>query len=134
MNKVNLIGRLVKDADLKFTAGKGTAVATFTIAVDDGFGDSKKTYFIPVVVWGKSAESVAQYTQKGSKVGICGKITTRNYDNKDGQKVYVTEVVADMVGGVIFLDNKNNNASGNNNYNNSNMDFGTPMMGNDLPF
>ncbi|MEG2649228.1 MAG: single-stranded DNA-binding protein, partial [Anaerovoracaceae bacterium] len=91
---------------LAFTPGKGTPVAKFTIAVTTGFGDNKKTAFIPIVVWGKAAEAVANYTQKGSKVNVIGEIQTRTYEGKNG-KVYVTEVVADMFGGVEFLSKKN---------------------------
>lgn len=111
-NKVTLTGRLIKEAELKFTSGKGTAVATFTLAVDDGFGDKKSTDFIPVVVWGKSGEAVANYTSKGSRVLVNGRIKTRNYEGKNG-KVYVTEVVADMFGGVEFLDSKTSSGSNN---------------------
>lgn len=106
-------GRLIKDCELAFTQGKGTAVAKFTIAVDDGFGDKKTTDFIPIVVWGKQGEAVANYTHKGSKVLINGKIKTRSYDAKDGSKRYITEVVADMFNGVEFLDSKNNNSNSN---------------------
>lgn len=105
------IGRLIKDCELAFTQGKGTAIAKFTIAVDDGFGDKKTTDFIPIVVWGKQGEAVANYTQKGSKVRVTGKIKTRSYDAKDGSKRYVTEVVADMFNGVEFLDSKATNTN-----------------------
>ena len=105
MNRVELIGNLVKDPELKFTPGKGTAVTNITLAINDGYGDNKKVYYIPVIVWGKSAEAVANYCVKGSKVSVCGKITTRNYE-KDGHKVYITEVVADMINGVEFLTSK----------------------------
>jgi len=119
VNKVILTGRITKDAELKFTSGKGTPVATFTIAVDSGYGENKETAFIPVVVWNKGAEAVANYTQKGSKVLVQGKISTRSYDGKDGVKHYVTEVIADNFGGVEFLDSKkssgeSNQGSGNN--------------------
>lgn len=109
-NRVTLTGRLVKDVELAFTSGKGTAVAKFTIAVDDGFGDKKSTDFIPIVVWGKGGESAANYLSKGSKVLVNGKIKTRNYEGKNG-KVYVTEVVADMMNGIEFLDNKSSNSN-----------------------
>ena len=105
MNKVLLIGRLTKDVDLKFTQS-GKAVAQFSIAVDDGYGDNKRTYYPNIVVWGKSAETCGNCIAKGSKVAVCGKLTTRSYDGKDGKKVYVTEVVADMYDGVQFLDGK----------------------------
>ena len=117
MNRVNLIGNIVKDPDLKFVPSTGNAVTTVTLAINDGFGDKKKTYYIPVVIWGKTAEAVANNCVKGSKLGITGKITTRSYDAKDGTKRYITEVVADMVGGVEFLSPKNsNNATNNKNY------------------
>ena len=106
MNKWVGIGRLVADPELRFTAGKGTANTTFTIAIDDGYGENKKTNYIPIVVWGKSAESSANYLTKGSQVAISGKIQTRSYENKEGIKKYVTEIVADQFGGVEFIGSK----------------------------
>lgn len=118
MNKWVGIGRLTKDSELRFTAGKGTANLTFTMAIDDGFGENKKTNFIPIVVWGKSAESLSSYLVKGTKVAVSGKIQTRSYDGQDGTKKYVTEVVADLYGGVELLGSKgSNNSSGNHNKN-----------------
>lgn len=114
MNRVELIGRMTKDAELRFTPGTGNAVANFSIAVEDGFGDKKKAYFINIVVWGKSAEAVSNYTHKGSKIAVIGKLTVRDYDAKDGTKRYVTEVVADMYGGIEFLDSKSDNNQSNN--------------------
>lgn len=105
MNKVTLVGRLTKDPELKFTPGAGTAVTTFTLAVNRKFKKEgqPEADFIPVVVWGKMAENVAQYMSKGRQIGICGRIETRNYDAKDGTKRYVTEVIAEDVE---FLGNK----------------------------
>ena len=99
MNKVVLIGRLTKDPELKFTPGTGTAVATFTVAVDRKFSKDgqKEADFIPIVVWGKTAESCANYTAKGKLIGISGRIQVRSYDAKDGTKRYVTEIVAEEV-------------------------------------
>ena len=99
MNKVVLIGRLTKDPELKFTPGTGNAVATFTLAVDRRFSKDKEKEadFIPIVVWGKQAESTANYMSKGKLMGVSGRIQVRNYDAKDGTKRYVTEVVADEV-------------------------------------
>lgn len=100
MNRVVLIGRLTKDPELKFTPGSGNAVATFTIAVDrrmpnrDGVREAD---FIPIVVWGKQAESTANYMSKGKLIGISGRIQTRSYEAKDGSRRYVTEVVADEI-------------------------------------
>ena len=115
MNKWVGIGRLTKDAELKYTPGKGTAVSTFTLAIDDGFGDNKKTDFIPIVLWGKSAENLAAYLIKGTQVAVAGRISTRSYDAKDGSKRYVTEVVADMFGGVKLLGGKKADNSNSNN-------------------
>lgn len=136
MNLAVIRGRLIKDPELKFTSGKGTAIANFTMAVDKGFGDNKKTAFIPVVVWGKSAEAVANYTKKGSMILVRGSIETRNYEGKNG-KVYVTEVVADMYEGVEFLDGKNNNSNSNQSIPNDYFGGGdmTPVDdGDDMPF
>lgn len=105
MNIVTLIGRLTKDPELKYTAGKGTATTTITLAVDkfNTATNQKEADFINVVVWGKQAESLAQYQRKGSLIGINGRIQVRNYE-KDGKKVYVTEVVAKEIQ---FLGTKN---------------------------
>ena|SRR3712207_4642208 len=104
MNKVTLIGRLTKDPNLRFTPGAGTAVTTFTLAVNRKF--KKEGYpeadFIPIVVWGKMAENTANYMAKGGQVGIAGRIETRSYE-KDGTRHYVTEVIAEEVE---FLGNK----------------------------
>lgn len=96
MNQVNLIGRLTKDPELKYTAGAGTAVTTFNIAVDriykkEGQPDAD---FLPIVVWGKTAESAAQHLAKGRLVGVTGRLQTRSYDHEKGYKVYITEIVA----------------------------------------
>lgn len=99
MNKVVLIGRLTKDPELKFTPGNGTAVATFSIAVDRRFkSEGQPTAdFIPIVVWGKQAENTANYMSKGRLIGISGRIQTRSYEAKDGTRRYVTEIVAEEV-------------------------------------
>lgn len=100
MNKVVLIGRLTKDAQLKFISGSGKAVATFTLAVDRRFAGkegSKDADFIPCVIWGKQAENTANFTSKGKLVSVSGSIRTRNYEKKEGGKAYVTEVVCDEI-------------------------------------
>jgi single-strand DNA-binding protein len=99
VNKVVLIGRLTKDPELKFTPGNGTAVATFSIAVDRRFkSEGQPTAdFIPIVVWGKQAENTANYMSKGRLIGISGRIQTRSYEAKDGTRRYVTEIVAEEV-------------------------------------
>ncbi|SHJ85273.1 single-strand binding protein [Hathewaya proteolytica DSM 3090] len=149
MNKVTLVGRLTKDPELKFTPGAGTAVTTFTIAVNRRFKREGQpdADFIPVVVWGRQAEVTANYMSKGRQIGICGRIETRSYEAKDGTRRYVTEVIAEDVE---FLGSKQT-ADGEGNYNyqsgNSN-DFGnhesfqqpeygndvTPIENEDIPF
>ena len=97
INNVTLVGRLTKDVDLRYTS-TGTAVGTFSLAVNRQFTNQageREADFISCVIWRKSAENFANFTRKGSLVGITGRIQTRNYDNQQGQRVYVTEVVAD---------------------------------------
>lgn len=113
-NRIFISGNVCKDIELRMTAGKGTLVATTTIAVNDGYGENKKTYFIPIVVWGKQGESFANNVLKGQKVWVNGKLVIRDYEAKDGTKKYITEVVADMFDGVEWA--KTSNASSNNNY------------------
>lgn len=118
MNRVVLIGRLTKNPELRFTPGTGLAVSTFTIAVDRRANKEgkKETDFIPIVVWGKQGENVANYMSKGKLIGISGRIQTRNYEGKDGIKRYVTEIVADEVQFLERSDNSSNTAANNNNY------------------
>ena len=95
INRVILTGKLGKDVELKYTPN-GKAVATFSLAVNDNF-NKDKTHWLPIVVWGKPAENCANYIGKGSSVAVDGRINTRDYENKEGRKVYITEVVADSV-------------------------------------
>ncbi|SHF87776.1 single-strand binding protein [Caldanaerobius fijiensis DSM 17918] len=98
MNKVFLIGRLTNDPTERKTQN-GKTVDSFTLAVDRPFANAngeRETDFIPIVVWGKSAELVSKYCKKGKQVAVCGRLQTRSYE-KDGTKRYVTEVVADEV-------------------------------------
>ena len=99
MNKSILIGRLTKKPELQTTAN-GVSVCSFTVAVNRRFKNADGGYdadFIPCVIWRQQAEFLCKYFDKGSQVGLVGSIQTRNYDDKDGKKVYVTEVVADEV-------------------------------------
>ena len=110
MNSVQLIGRLTKDLDLKYTPS-GKAVATGTLAVNRRFKNAQgesEADFINIQIWDKSAENLANFTRKGSLVGITGRIQTRNYENKEGQRVYVTEVVAENFA---LLESKKDGAS-----------------------
>lgn len=98
MNKCVIIGRLTKDPELKATQS-GKSVATFTVAVNreikaDGQPEAD---FLPVVVWGASADNCGKYLSKGSQVAIDGRIQTRSYDDKNGNKVFVTEIIANRV-------------------------------------
>lgn len=97
INNVVLVGRLTKDPDLRYTAN-GTGVATFTLAVNRNFTNqsgNREADFINCVIWRKSAETLATYAKKGVLLGVTGRIQTRNYENQQGQRVYVTEVVAE---------------------------------------
>ena len=110
LNKIVTIGRLTRDPEVRYTAS-GKAVCTFSIAVDDGYGENKKAYFFPVVAWNKAAEACGKSLHKGSKVAVTGKLTSRQYDNSEGKKVTVFEIVADAFGGVEFLDGKKQGGS-----------------------
>ena len=110
INNITLVGRLTKDVDLRYTAS-GTATGTFTLAVNRPFKNAageQEADFINCVIWRKNAENFANFTRKGSLVGITGRIQTRNYENKEGQRVYVTEVVAENFA---LLESKKDGAS-----------------------
>ncbi len=97
INRVVLVGRMVRDPELR-RSPSGVSIVNFTIAVDNRFAkqDSpNKTDFIPCVVFNRTAEIAAQYARKGTLVGVEGRISTRNYENNEGKKVYVTEVTVD---------------------------------------
>lgn len=102
LNKVFLIGNLGSDVELKYTAA-GVAVGNFNLATNFVIKGEEKVEWHKIVVWDKQAESTAKFVGKGSKVHIEGRLQTRNYDDKEGVKRYVTEVVADRV---TFLDSK----------------------------
>lgn len=95
MNNVTLIGRLTKDPEVRYTTDQ-TAIAKFTVAVDR-YGKEKQADFIPVTVFGKQAENCEKYLVKGRKVAIQGRIQTGSYENKEGKRVYTTDVVANIV-------------------------------------
>lgn len=94
MNNIILIGRLTKDVMMNSTQG-GSLVANFTLAVNrpKSKNGEQSADFISCVAWNKTAEILEKYTQKGSQIAVSGSIQTRSYDNKEGKKVYVTEVV-----------------------------------------
>ncbi|CAI2602022.1 Single-stranded DNA-binding protein A [Apilactobacillus kunkeei] len=117
INRTTLTGRLTRDVDLRYTPS-GSAVGNFTLAVDRSFTNQqgeREADFINCVIWRKSAENFANFTHKGALVGIDGRIQTRNYENQQGQRVYVTEVVVENFA---LLEprssNQGNNNAGNN--------------------
>ena len=96
INRIIAIGRTTKNPELRITQN-GTAVATFTIAVDRGFGDKKETDFIPVVVWKGLAENCGKYLEKGKLVGVDGRLQIRTYEDSNGNKKTIAEIVANDV-------------------------------------
>ena len=112
INRVILVGRLTKDPEYRQTPS-GVSVATFTLAVNRSFTNSqgeREADFINVVVFRKQAENVNKYLSKGSLAGVDGRIQSRSYENTEGQRVFVTEVVADSVQ---FMDSKGSNQQNN---------------------
>jgi len=97
INNVVLVGRLTRDPELRFTSN-GSAVATFNLAINRNFTNQsgeREADFVNCVIWRKPAETLANYAKKGTLLGVVGRIQTRNYENQQGQRVYVTEVVCD---------------------------------------
>lgn len=99
LNRVILIGRLTRDPELRYTSS-GVAVTQFTLAVDRPFSNQsgeREADFIPVVTWRQLAETCANYLRKGRLTAVEGRMQVRSYDNNEGKRVYVTEVIADNV-------------------------------------
>ena len=120
MNKAILMGRLTKDPEIRYTSTNNTAVCNFTLAVDRRFsrqGEERQADFIMVVAWSKLAEFCSKYFQKGQQVAVVGRIQTRTWDDNEGKRHYVTEVVAEEAH---FADSKRSNNGSNSNFNNSN--------------
>lgn len=106
MNNVSLVGRLTKDVDLRYTSKNSKAVASFVLAVDRDvkkMSENRRTDFIPIVTWGKTAEFSSKYFAKGHRIALQGSIHTRMWEDDQKNKHYVTEVVADRV---FFADSK----------------------------
>jgi single-strand DNA-binding protein len=113
LNRIILIGRLTRDPELRYTPA-GVAVTQFTLAVDRNFtgqNGEREADFIPVVTWRQLAETCANYLRKGRLTAVEGRIQVRNYENNEGKRVYVTEVIADNVR---FLESSQNREGGNN--------------------
>ena len=111
LNKIILIGRLTADPDLRYTPSESIPVAQFTLAVDRPFksGGEKETDFIRIVTWRKQAENCANYLSKGSKAAVEGRLQIRAYEDRDGIKRTIAEVVAS---GVTFLDSRKDREQG----------------------
>ena len=106
MNKIELIGRLTKDPEVRYTQSSNTQVSNFTLAVNRRFGkegEERQADFINIVSWGKTAQFCEKYFKKGMQIALVGRIQTRTYDDTEGKKHYVTEVVAEEV---YFADSK----------------------------
>lgn len=108
LNRVVLVGRLTKDVELRYTPS-GVAVANFTLAVNRPFKNQQgeqEADFLSIVVWKRQAENAAEFLRKGSLAGVDGRVQSRSYDNNKGERVFVTEVLAESVQ---FLEPKNSN-------------------------
>ena len=137
MNKVIIIGRFTRDPEIKYTTGENaTATARFSLAVNRRFKNKEGNYdadFINCVAFGKTAEFIEKYFTKGMAIGITGRIQTGSYTNKEGQKVYTTDVVVEETE---FVESKNKGTSDNvpNNNANSNSDFEETISDDKMPF
>lgn len=141
INTAIIVGRLVRDPDMKYLQS-GTACTRITVAVDRGLSKDKQEEakskgwptadFIPVTVWGKSAENCANYLSKGSQVAVSGRIQTGSYE-KEGQKIYTTEVVANNVQ---FLGSKGDKQQSNNSgdFNTEGFHLDDSIDSEDIPF
>lgn len=133
MNKVSLIGRLTKDIDLRYSQG-GMAIGRFTLAINRKMTKEKRQEaernnqqtadFIGCIAFGKTAETIANYVEKGNQLGVEGHIQTGSYENKEGQRVYTTDVIVD---GFTFVGSSGNQG-------NTNTDGYFPVDNSDIPF
>ena len=142
MNKVILMGRLTKDPEVRYTQTSNTLVATFSLAVNRRFvkqGEERQADFVNIVAWNKQGEFCSKYFKKGQQVGVIGRLQTRTWDDQNGTKHYVTEVVAEEA---YFADSKREGETTSNSFENT---FGNTAPGNmgedfevsssdDLPF
>lgn len=139
MNKVILLGRLTKDVEVRYTQNSNTLVSSFTLAVNRRFvkqGEERQADFINIVAWSKLGEFISKYFKKGQQVVIVGSIQTRNYEDDNGQKHYITEIIAEEA---YFADSKRDGNNESNPFGNANNSIlGSPefevMSSDDLPF
>lgn len=137
MNKVVLIGRLVRDPELRYTAQSGNAMCSFTLAIDREISKDKRAEFeskgmptadfIRVVTWGRTAEVSGNYLQKGKMVAVSGRIQTGSYTNQQGQKVYTTDVLGERIE-ILEWGDRNQNQGGS--FNNFNQDYSNNYQNN----
>ncbi|HGA4060085.1 TPA: single-stranded DNA-binding protein [Streptococcus pyogenes] len=140
INNIVLVGRMTKDAELRYTASQ-VAVATFTLAVNRRFKEQngeREADFINCVIWRQSAENLANWAKKGALIGVTGRIQTRNYENQQEQRVYVTEVVAESFQMLESRNSQQQSGQDNSSQNDNSQPFGNsnPMdiSEDDLPF
>ncbi|MDW8739115.1 single-stranded DNA-binding protein [Streptococcus suis] len=129
INNVVLVGRMTKDAELRYTPSN-VAVATFTLAVNrnrKNENGEREADFINCVIWRQAAENLANWAKKGAPIGIVGSIQTRNYENQQGQRVYVTEVIANQFH---MLESRGQQSQGNSFQNGNNSNSGNFQNGN----
>ena len=130
MNKVILMGRLTRDPEVRYTQTNNTVVASFSLAVNRRFvrqGEERQADFINIVAWSKLGEFCSKYFKKGQQVGIIGGIQTRTWDDDQGQKHYVTEVVAEEA---YFADSRRDGEASSSSFENT---FGSSMPGASIP-
>lgn len=129
INNVVLVGRMTRDAEFRYTP-QNKAVATFTLAVNRNFKNQngeREADFINCILWNQPAENLANWAKKGTLIGITGRIQTRNYENQQGQRVYVTEVVAESFQ---LLESRGQQSQGNSFQNGNNSNSGNFQSGN----
>ncbi len=134
MNKVILMGRLSKEVDTRYTQTSNTVVATFSLAVNRRFvkqGEERQADFINIVAWGKLGEFCSKYFKKGQQVGIIGRIQTRTWDDDEGKRHYITEVIAEEA---YFAESKRENNSTDSSFGIENETDFEVMPNEDLPF
>ena len=130
MNKVILMGRLTRDPEVRYTQTNNTLVASFSIAVNRRFvrqGEERQADFINIVAWSKLGEFCSKYFKKGQQVGIIGRLQVRNWEDEQGQKHYVTEVVAEEA---YFEDSRRDGEASSSSFEST---FGTAMPGGSVP-
>lgn len=138
MNNVQLIGRLTKDPELRYSTGQNqTAICRFSLAINTGYGDNQRTDYPSIVVFGKMAENCEKYLTKGSQAGVTGRIQTGSYTNNKGVKIYTTDVIASSVEFIGSSKNRQSQGADDHSYNEADqmgMPAGLSPMEDDIPF